>query len=295
MANETTPNSTPAPDAGSAAPSVPAGDGGAVAAAAPAVPQADSAAQVPAAPVAPVPEKVEAAPEKVEAAKFESTPSLLTAAEGKPATETVKADTPAPDATKEPPKEASKEAQSAPEKDATAITPPAPVTYEAFKVPDGLKLSEDVVKEFTNIIGPKQLPQETAQQLVDFHVKETQRIAEAVAKHQMDVWQNVGETWKNELRNDETLGRNRLDTTLSQAKAVIEQYSGSPENSQKILSLMDTTNLGNNREVVGLLHNIAKALNIFEDKIVAAPPTPPKRTKSPGNRGWYQSMENTAP
>lgn len=266
--------------------------------AAPASPTAEVAA--PAAPVdatpAPAPVAVETAVEKTEAPKLDAAPSLLTAADAKSPADAPKdakaVETPAPDATSDAAKAAAEAAaKTDPAKDATAPAPPAPLTYEPFKVPEGIKLDETMVKQFTDIIGPKQLPQEQAQNLIDLAQNMISSERKRIEDYQRDVWNKVGETWASELRDDPDLGRNRLNTTLSIAKAVVEEYAGNQSAAKEILALMDTTKLGNNKQVVGLLHNIGKALNVFEDKIVTAQPTAPKRQKSPGNRGWYESME----
>lgn len=269
---------------------------------------------------------VEAAPAKADAKveeKPETSPSLLETATGKPKPEAkaddakapeVKADEkaspePAPADAKPDAKDAKIEGEKKPEakadeakkdeaktdpvKDATAdAQPPAPVKYEAFKVPDGIKLDEKKLGQFTEIIGGAQVKQEVAQSLMDLYVSERQADANAMAQEQRRVWNTLNDGWKSELRKDSVLGGNRLETSLSMAKAVVEEYGGSPEQVKDLLAHTSNNGMGNYPGFVRLLHNIGVAMNVFEDSIVPANPTAPKAEKGPGKRGWYPSMGN---
>lgn len=54
-------------------------------------------------------------------------------------------------------------------------TPPAPAVapekYEAFKLPDGIKLEGDALTEVSTLFKGLNLPQESAQSLIDYHAK----------------------------------------------------------------------------------------------------------------------------
>ena len=253
-----------------------------------------------------------------EPAKSESTPSLLEAARGKPKKEDAKTDAKAPavadakaspdakpapaEAAKaEPAKDAKaegekpdakatdavKDAAKAPDpaKEATPAQAPAPLKYEAFKVPDGIKLDDKELGKFTEIVGSRQLPQEDAQRLVDLYVEERKADVSRVRQEQRETWNTLNDTWKTELRNNPDLGGNRLETSLSMAKAVVEEFL-TPEQARIYLAHTTNNGMGNFIEQVRLLHNIGKALNIFEDGIVPANPLAPKMPKGPGKRGF---------
>lgn len=289
----------PAIDASSPAP-VP----GEAAAAAPAAGSEAPAAEAPAAGTA-------------EPAKTESTPSLLEAAHGKPKPDVEAkpdADAAKPDPAKDEPAPAAvpktdaekaaeaagdkpktdaekAEAQAAaatdPAEDATAeAQPPAPIKYEAFKVPDGVTLDQERIGKFAEIAGPAQVNQEVAQNLLNLHVEEIQRVQQAAIDNQRKVWNTYIDTITNELRKDPELGGNRLETSLSMAKAVVEEYLPANE-AAEYLALLSHNGMGNHRLQVKLLHAIGDKLNIFEDGLVPANPQAPKMQKSPGNRGWY--------
>ena len=249
----------------------------------------------------------------------ESTPSLLEAAAGKPKPTEAKPDGKAADATKAAPDatptpaDATKaapdvtkaaDAAKAPDsaKDATAAAqPPAPVKYEAFKVPDGVKLDDKEVAKFTEIVGTRQLPQEDAQKLVDLYLEDRKRLENDLRVEQRKVWDRQIDTWKSNLRKDPVLGGNRLETSLSMAKAVVEEFGGTAEQQAELWRHINEgtgNGMGNYVGLVRLLHNIAVFANVFEDSSVPANPKAPAMPKGKpgsGQTGWYkESMGNGA-
>lgn len=244
----------------------------------------------------------EAAPAKAaEEAKADapkSEPSLLEAADGK-TKEEAKTDTkaePSKDAKTDPaPAEAAKDDKS---KDAAKATDPvkaeataeapAPIKYEAFKVPDGIKLDEKEVAKFTDIIGAKQLPQEDAQKLLDLYVEQRKQDFETARQEQRTVWNKLNDTWKTDTRKE--LG-NHYETDLAMAKAVIEEYGGNAEQVRELMAHVTNNGMGNYIGFIRTMRNIGRALNVYEDSAVPANPTAPKMPKTPGNRGWYDKTE----
>jgi hypothetical protein len=287
-----------------------AADAGTTAAAAAPTAGAQDAAPAAAAPAVP-----DAAP-AAEPSVPDSAPSLLEAATGKPkpdgdavaakpeAGADVKKDEPAPaeaakpDAAKpegDKPKDDAakdKDAKTDPDaKDATAAEPPAPIKYEAFKLPDGLKLDDKELGKFSEFAGKAQIPQDVAQGLIDMYVAERQQDVVNARAEQRKVWDTLNDTWKTELRNDPELGGNRLETSLSLAKAVVEEYL-SPAEQAEYMAHMRNNGMGNYKLHIKLLHNIGKAMNVFEDGIVPANAQAPKASKGPGQRGWYDKSLN---
>lgn len=299
---------SPGPDAsaGAAAPAAAApvadatgaakvADGGA----APAAPAAPAAA--PAAPDS-------AAPAKADAAAAQSTPSLLEQADGKP-----KPDAKAADAKATPDKPAPTDAKAAdaaadgkgdaPAKEAPAERPPAPV-FEAFKFPDGVKPEEKALGQFTELLGTSTVDLELAvksgdaaaiktaaqsfgQKLVDFYASDVQRITDEALKYQRDHWNHLQEQWQGGLKADQDLGGNRLETSLSIAKAVIEEFGGTKEQQAELLAHTSANGMGNYVGFVRLLHNIGVKLNVFENAIVPGNPPSAKQGQSRQER-WYK-------
>jgi hypothetical protein len=179
-------------------------------------------------------------------------------------------------------------------KDATAAEPPAPIKYEAFKLPEGIKLDDERIGKFTEIAGAAQVPQDVAQSMVDLHISEMQRLEGEVRQqteaHQRDVWKKLNDTWKTDARNDEQIGGNRLETALARGKAVLEEYGGTADQVRELIAHTSNNGMGNFPGFLRFLDNVAQALNVFEDSAVGANPSPPKPAKGPGQRGWYPSM-----
>lgn len=223
------------------------------------------------------------------AAKDEPAPAEAAKSDGEGAKP--EGEKPADDAAK--PKDA---AEADPDKkDATAETPPpAPIKYEAFTLPEGIKLDDKKLEAFAEIVGTEQVKQEAAQKLVDLYVGEIQQMQQKLVDDQRKVWNTLNDGWKSDLRSDPELGGNRLETSLSIAKAVIEEYGGSAEQVQELLAHTSNNGMGNYPGFVRLLHNIGTKLNVFEDSIVPANPQSPKAQKSPGNRGWYDKGNGAA-
>lgn len=297
---------------------------------------APSAGAPDAAPAAAAPAAAEtAAPGADALAATTSTPSLLEAATGKPAKEAAAPaaeagvtdpakDAPAPaDAAKTEAEKAAEAEAAKPKteaelkaeaeaakatdpatKDATAeAQPPAPIKYEAFKLPEDIKFDEERLGKFSEYAGNKQIDQETAQGFLDLHIEEMQRFATEVQKQAADeqrkVWNTLNDTWKTEMRKDPEIGGNRIDTSLSRAKAVIEEYlgpehGGSPELVQSLLAHTSNNGMGNFPPFVRLLNKIGEVLNVFEEGTAIGNLNPAKPQKGPGNRGWYNNMPGAA-
>lgn len=71
----------------------------------------------------------------------------------------------------------------------------APEKYEAFTVPDGFKLDDTVATEAGAIFKELNLPQASAQKLVDFYVAKNQEAIEAPFK----AFANMVDGWKGEV------------------------------------------------------------------------------------------------
>jgi hypothetical protein len=256
--------------------------------------------------------KATAVPAKDAAPASEShAPSLIEAAKGKEAAadgaakpaegEKPTPETPAKAETESKPAEPGKEAAKEPSAQTGAgeakaadaapeVKPPEPVKYDAFKVPETVKLEESRLKAFTDIVGPAQVKQDTAQALMDLHVGEITNAFKLAEQSQRDYWAKQIDTWKTQTRNDTEIGGNRLETSLSIAKAVVEEYGGSKEQQAELWQHISETRgngMGNYVGFIRLMHNIGVALNVFEDSIVPAASAPAKRSNEPGQRGWY--------
>ena len=183
-----------------------------------------------------------------------------------------------------------------PAKEATAAQPPATLSLEDLKLPEGTKLLDEPAKAFLETLNKADLaPKDRAQGLLDLHMKEVARMATEVAQqrddHQRKVWNELNIERKNETRKE--FG-NTLQTRLSMAKAVIEEYGGTAEQKQALFDRLSEdkgTGMGNDVHLNRLLANIGKALNVFEDNMISATPRAPavpRGMPGSGRTGWYE-------
>lgn len=260
MTNEAQGSSSPEAGAVTATPPAEAGGGGAASAATPAPAEAAAAVAAEAAPATETP--------AAEAAK-ESQPSLLGAAEaklpeeGKTSEEGAKAPeaeatTPATEAKPETPAEKPAEAkdkEAAPADEGSAK--PQPREYEAFKLPEGVKLDDKRVKEFTNTLDDANLShQDRAQKLVDFHVAEMERVVKDLRTEQISAWKTYTDSLKSDFKKDPEFGGNRQDTSLGIAKSMLERFGGTKEQVSDMMKMLDHTGMGNYVGIVRLLNNV---------------------------------------
>lgn len=310
---------TPSSAAATVAPA-PASD---AAAASPPAESPAAAAPIPEpAPAAPA---ADAAPAAANVAGKESSPSsLLEAADGKKPVEPGKEEPAAADAkpgeevkpaegeAKPAEGEAAKPegAEAAPAQDAAASEPPA-IVFDAFKFPEGVTADEKMVGGFTEALQTQTGPLEKAiksgdraaitkafqdfgQTMVDYYQNQvTPAIAEQALQHQRDVWDTQVKKWVSDFKADEKLGGARANTTLSMAKAVIEEFGGSAEERQELYRHIGEggNGMGNYLGFIRLMANIGEKLNIFEDKIVPAPnPLKGAQARSRSDK-WYGSVD----
>jgi hypothetical protein len=226
-----------------------------------------------------IPDQPAPAADATPAAKAAETPDAKPT-EAKPTEKPVKPDDPGKTA------EAKADAATDPAKDATANVPPAQVSVEDLKLPEGVSLDAEQGKAFVELLNNADLSgKDRGQALIDLHQKEITRVHGELVNNQRKVWDDLNTGWKNELRNDPELGGNRLNTSLSMAKAVLQDNT-SDADLKAILSHTDLNGMGNFPPFIRFLNAIGKKLNVFEDSIAGnARPQAPKR--GPGQRGWY--------
>lgn len=193
------------------------------------------------------------------------------------------------------PKEADAAADKKP--DTPAETPPAPPpVYDAYKVPENLKLDENRLKEFNTILGEAELSgkadhaamQQLGQKMMDLYAQEVQRIGQQVQQYQVDVWNRHLESELNVLKSDPELGGNRIETTLGNAKYVLEQFGGSRDEQDRFMAVLDRAGVSSNRDFVALLNRMFERYREPQPVPSNLPSVP---AKSPGQRNWYDTVD----
>jgi hypothetical protein len=186
---------------------------------------------------------------------------------------------------------------AADKKPESAEAPPAPPpVYEAYKLPETLKLDETRLKEFNTILGEAELNgkadhaamQQLGQKVMDLYAGEVQRIGEQVMKYQVDTWNRHLETELNVLKSDPALGGNRIDTTLGNAKYVLEQFGGSKDEQDRFMATLDRSGVSSNRDFVALLNRMFER---YREPEPVSPNLPSVKARVPGQRSWYDTVD----
>jgi hypothetical protein len=152
------------------------------------------------------------------------------------------------------------------------------------------------LNEFNTILGKAELAgkadhgamQALGQELVNFYASEVSRIGRDVMQYQVDVWNRHNEQAFNVLKNDPELGGNRINTTLGNAKYVLEQFGGSKAEQDRLMASLDRSGISHNRDFVALLHRMSER---YREPEPVSPNLPSVRTNEPGQRNWYDTVD----
>lgn len=214
-----------------------------------------------------------------------------------PAKEPVEAKPEAVKDAEKPKEEPAKVTEAEPAKEAAPPEPAAPIKYETFKIPETIKLDDKELGKFTEIASAAGIKQDQAQSLIDLYIADATRMRQDLQTEQRRTWDTLNDTWKDGTRKDPEIGGNRLETSLSMAKAFIEEYGGTPEQVRDLIAHTTNNGMGNYVNFLRLLCNAGRALNVFEDKIVGAnngAPKPARGAPGSGGRGWYNDGNGAA-
>jgi hypothetical protein len=191
------------------------------------------------------------------------------------------------------PKEGEGEAKA---KEGEAPPPPKP-TYEPYKLPENLKLDDKRVEAFNEILGEAELSgkadhavmQQIGQKLMDMYADEVQRVANDFRKYQVDVWNRHLESEVGKLKADTQYGGNRIDTSLGNAKYILEQFGGTKDEQARFMEKLDRSGISSSVEFVALLNRMHER---YREPQPVQPNLPSQKTNTgPGARGWYDTVD----
>ncbi len=145
---------------------------------------------------------------------------------------------------------------------------PAPPIYEAFKLPENVKLDDGRITEFTKLLSDLEvkgktehtLIQEFGQKAVDFYIAEVQRAVEDNNKLQQTSWDRQKNEWKEKFLKDPEIGGERFQTTVDSALTFLRTHGGNVEQQKEFRDLMETTGLGNHPVMIRLLANAGRSM-----------------------------------
>jgi hypothetical protein len=196
--------------------------------------------------------------EAAEAAK--TAPAPLTAAQAAP---------PAPK-----PAEIAKPGEAPPAQAAQAA-PTAPVEYK-YTLPETITMDDALRSEVhTAFDNFRANPAEGAQQLVNLHEKQMTEFAQAMAKRQVDVWNETKQGWAKKVLADPELGGSGYQTTMG-AVARMRDLFVNEKNRAEFEDMIRTTGVGDHPAFLRMLHQAAR----YFDEPTLPPPNP---RPAPGN------------
>lgn len=128
----------------------------------------------------------------------------------------------------------------------------APETYEDFTMPEGVTLDPEVAGDLKVLAKELNLPQESAQKVADLGAKLAQKWGADLQK-QVD---DTSAAWVDAAKADKEIGGDKLAENLGLAKTTLDKF-GTPE----LRTLLNTSRLGNNPEVIRLLSKVGRAIS----------------------------------
>lgn len=134
----------------------------------------------------------------------------------------------------------------------------APEKYEAFKMPEGVTLDEELVGELGKAAKELNLSQEQAQKVADLGAKQAAKLKTTleatIAKARTE--------WADAARADKEIGGDKFNENLGFAKKAMDQFA-TPE----MRAILNQSGLGNHPEMIRCFHRVGKAM--AEDKFVS--------------------------
>lgn len=128
----------------------------------------------------------------------------------------------------------------------------APETYEAFKLPEGMSINEDIMGEFSQLAKGANLPQDKAQSLVELGAK----MANGFESAAQESLTNLKAQFATDLANDKALGGEQLDANLAVAQRAINTYG-----SDELKSMLSESGLGKHPELVRFFHAVGQTIS----------------------------------
>lgn len=135
----------------------------------------------------------------------------------------------------------------------------APVTYEAFALPEGLAIDANALGEAQSLFSEAKLSQPQAQKFVDLYAGKMNDLIQrqvAAAEHRQ-------KAWVAEVKNDPELGGRRFESARAAAQTALKRF-GSPE----LGRTLDELWVGNNPQLFRFFVRVGQAFS--EDRYVGA-------------------------
>lgn len=134
----------------------------------------------------------------------------------------------------------------------------APESYEEFKLPDGMPLTDNMKGKFNTLAKDLNLSQDKAQSVMNLAVEHL----EEIQKNDTEAFESLRDGWIKELEADKDFGGDKFDENVTGAIAALDKF-GSPELKEFLIS----TGYGDNPELMKFLANVNKATREEEELV----------------------------
>lgn len=130
----------------------------------------------------------------------------------------------------------------------------APEAYADFTLPDGFEANDEIMTEAKTVFKDLNLPQASAQRLVDMYAKVSQTAAEAPFK----LWQDTQADWVSKVKADPEIG-GKLDQVKATISKAIDGL-GDSKLASDFREAMDYTGAGNNPAFIRAFYRLASKI-----------------------------------
>lgn len=147
-----------------------------------------------------------------------------------------------------------------PEAAAAAV---APENYKDFKT-DDVQVNDEGMTRFKEFAKVQNMPQEQAQETLDYIAKEMPQFMQDLQQQQMDAYMQQTKDWKDAYEKDPNIGGVKMKQTETEAQRAL-QYLNDPD----LVSVLDAYNaetnpngmgLGNHRAIINILAQFGRSL-----------------------------------
>ena len=120
--------------------------------------------------------------------------------------------------------------------------------YTDFVLPDGAQVDEALMGDFKTLAAECGLSQESAQKMIDLQAKVNASAMENAMRQR--------QAWRQEITKDVEFGQGNLQTTVQDARKLLDTY----DDSGKVLAMLEQSGFGDNPDVIKFLAKVSRAL-----------------------------------
>jgi hypothetical protein len=158
------------------------------------------------------------------------------------------------------------------------VEAPTPLSFDAFKLPEGFVAEKEIGDSFVGLLGDLKLNAEQGQKLLDLHASTFKAYQDRVAQKQQDEFEATKAAWAEDFYK--TAG-NRRDTIANDAKWAISQLVPDAGGRKELFNVLAFTGAGNHPALINLMAAAAKKM-----RERGPAPTPVQSNKASAGSPW---------